>query len=148
MWELATTRGHGLTITGAMLTGAAVWVFSGPKSLSAAVFGYPLLAAGFGLLLASALSADGPLARLRIPGAAAVATLAYSLYLTHKAVMHLDRLFLAELMPEGGGAFLIYVGTSLAAASLLHLLVERPVLKLRDRLLPPRGFPVPSGGIL
>jgi hypothetical protein len=36
--------------------------------------------------------------RVRVPGAKLVATLAYSLYLTHKEVAHLDELWLPKLM--------------------------------------------------
>jgi hypothetical protein len=43
----------------------------------------------FGLLLIAACGL-----RIRVPGATIDATLAYSVYLTHKQVMHLDRIYL------------------------------------------------------
>jgi peptidoglycan/LPS O-acetylase OafA/YrhL len=59
-------------------------------SMPGAVFAYPILAAGFTLILASLLDSEAVLNRWRIPGAAAMATLSYGLYLTHKSVIHLS----------------------------------------------------------
>src|SRR3954469_11935729 len=85
--------------------------------LSANLLGFPILSAGLGLLLVSSVSANGVLARVRIPGAATLAVLAYSLFLTHKAVMHLDRLLLADWLPlEGITGLAIYGASSCAVA--------------------------------
>jgi peptidoglycan/LPS O-acetylase OafA/YrhL len=137
-WARAMARGYGLALAGMTLTAGAVCLFSGSSvSLAAAVFGFPVLSIGLGLLLASSLAANGPLAQVRVVGASTVAALAYSLYLSHKATMHLDRVLLGSWVPtEGNIAFAVYVGTSFLVASLLYLCVERPFLKLRDRLLP------------
>ena len=106
------------------------------------MFGFPLLSLGLGLLLASSLSPNSVLARLRLPGVGAIATLAYSFYLTHKAIMHLDRVFIANWVAlEGSVGLLIYAATCFAAAYMLHIVVERPFLRMRERQLVDRtGF--------
>lgn len=84
--------------------------------------------------MASALSANGWL-RHRIPGAEICATLAYSIYLTHKALLHLVDDWFPHL--ESGGKLpwlAVYALVCVAAAAVLHLAVERPFLKLRERL--------------
>jgi peptidoglycan/LPS O-acetylase OafA/YrhL len=135
-WDRAMQHGHCLGLSGLALVACAVWLFSDRVSLSATVVGFPILSIGLGLLLASSVSANGLLARVRIPGAGTTATLAYSLYLSHKAVMHLDRSLLAHWMSlEGAVGLLVYGGSSLAAAGMLHLCIERPCLRIRDRLL-------------
>jgi len=141
-WGWAMERGHGLGAGGLALTGCAIWLCIDRTSLSASVFGFPLLSLGLGLLLASSLSANGVLARLKLPGVGVIATLAYSFYLTHKAVMHLDRLFISNWVAlKGSVGLLIYAATCFAAAYALHVAVERPFLRMRERLLVPlAGF--------
>ena len=63
-----------------------------------------------------------------------MATLAYSMYLTHKELIHLiDRWF--PSIAEGSMVrwLCVYAVACLLAATLLYLLVERPFLLLRDR---------------
>jgi peptidoglycan/LPS O-acetylase OafA/YrhL len=56
--------------------------------------------------------------------------------LTHKEVMHLDRLYFGSFVQMDGAAGLaVYAVTFLAAACVLYFCVERPFLKLRDRIL-------------
>ncbi|HWK47656.1 MAG TPA: acyltransferase [Stellaceae bacterium] len=104
-------------------------------SLPGAVAAYPLFAFGCTLILAALIEAEAVLSRWRLPGVALVAVLSYSLYLTHKLVMHLDGLLIGPDRLEGGTGFLIYFGTSLVAAGALWLLVERPFLRLRNSVL-------------
>jgi peptidoglycan/LPS O-acetylase OafA/YrhL len=138
-WHGLTQRGHMLLAAGAGLVGIAIYLFwdrwesvSGASAV-AVVAGPPVLSLGLGCLVASALSTNGWL-RLRIPGAQLIATLAYSLYLTSKELIHLvDRAFpsIAE-----GATFRwlgVYAGFCFVAASVLYLFVERPFLMLRDR---------------
>jgi peptidoglycan/LPS O-acetylase OafA/YrhL len=98
------------------------------------VVGFPLLSLGLGLVVASSISSNGWLARVRIPGAKLVAILAFSLYLTHKEVMHLDEKYLPSIVNAGlWHSLCFYAITCLAAAAALYQGVERPFLILRDR---------------
>ncbi len=98
------------------------------------LFSFPVLACGFGLLVASAVCEKG-LMRTKIPGASALASLAFSLYLTHKAVAHATHLLLPGLTAEAGWqSSAIYALTCLGVASLLYWFIERPFITLRARL--------------
>ena len=60
---------------------------------------------------------------------------AYSLYLTHKQVYHMVHVAAGDVLdPHPVLAFLIYASAALAAGALLYWAVERPFLKLRDRM--------------
>ena len=60
--------------------------------------------------------------------------LAYSLYLTHKEVAHLDELYLPGVMARNDWRSVVVIGVScLAAGAVLYFAVERPFLLLRDR---------------
>lgn len=73
--------------------------------------------------------------RRAIPGAPALATGAYSLYLTHKMIFHLVQES-ARHWPEGLQPLQIPVGliAAVAAGGLLYWSIERPFLQLRERI--------------
>jgi peptidoglycan/LPS O-acetylase OafA/YrhL len=140
-WSRMARRGHAALVLGSTLTAAVCWMFRndgmGDATSVAAwgtVIGYPLLAIGLGLLVVSSISSNGWLSKFRVPGANLLATLAFSLYLTHKEVAHLDRIYLPSLTEaRDAKTVVIYAVTCLLAAGLLYGLVERPFLMLRDR---------------
>jgi len=140
-WAAIARRGHLLMAASGMLIAAAMWMFqdgqgavTGP-AVWGVIIGFPTLSLGLGLLVASSLSNNGWLSRLRVPGANWVAMLAYSLYLTHKEIAHLDRLYFPQLTDANGtAAVLLYTFTCFGAAALLYLGVERPFMMLRNRI--------------
>jgi peptidoglycan/LPS O-acetylase OafA/YrhL len=139
-WSALSRHGHATFLSGVALVLPVMWMFrdNGLGKLTGSpawgtVFGYPLLACGLGLIVASSLSEDGVLSRYRVPGASVLAALAFSLYLTHKAVVHMDQTYFPSLTAERGlKAITVYLATCLAAAGLLHLVIERPFMQLRD----------------
>jgi peptidoglycan/LPS O-acetylase OafA/YrhL len=144
-WSALAKRGHSLMYAGLCLVGVAVWLFKdrwqfvGGVSAFGTVFGFPILSLGLGLLVASALSANGLLSRFTVPGAKLIATLAYSLYLTHKELIHLVDLCFPAIARAGILPWLgVYAVCCLAVSGLLYLCVERPFLILRDRSPVPR----------
>jgi peptidoglycan/LPS O-acetylase OafA/YrhL len=98
------------------------------------IVGFPLLSLGLGLVTASSVSKNGLLARVRVPGAESLATLAFSLYLTHKAVGHVVmQRFPRIAVAQGPESWVLYAVACFLVALLLHVAVERPFLRLRDR---------------
>src|SRR5206468_8579853 len=100
-----------------------------------AVFGFPLLAWSIALIVVAASDSRSALGRRRVPGAAALATGAYSLYLSHKAVFHATAAALRDMpAPIQNFGFAIAILAASAVGAALYWIVERPFLKLRDRL--------------
>jgi peptidoglycan/LPS O-acetylase OafA/YrhL len=142
IWTALAHRGHTLLLAGACMVALAVYLtkdfwdsVTGVAAVGA-VIGFPVLSLGLGLVVASAVSSNGWL-RLRVPGARLIATLAYSLCLIHKELIHIVDLCFPSI---AHGAMLdwlcVYALFCLTAAAVLHLCVERPFLRLRDR--PPK----------
>ncbi len=105
-------------------------------TVASCIWQFPFIALGMAALLVCALSPRLPFNRIEIPGAAFLASIAYSVYLSHKLVIHFvigwcgnHGLALtslpAILLVEG----LIYLG-----GTLLFFAVERPFLQLRHRI--------------
>jgi len=101
-----------------------------------AVLGFPLISVGIALLFCAMLDLEHVIGRWPVPGVALVATLSYSLYLTHKSVFHVMRLIVGEGNLQGNFGFVVYLIASLAVAAVLWFCVERTFLHLRNRLLP------------
>ncbi len=138
-WAKLAHRGNALVIAGLLISGIAIWTFRSdypsPNQPAGILLGFPLLSLGFAFLVAAAAANNG-LLRLRVPGSEILATLAFSLYLTHKEVAHIDRMILPWLDQEfGWRAACIYAVTCIAVAALLYTCIECPVLLLRDRHL-------------
>lgn len=97
-----------------------------------AVAGFPLISIGIALLFCAMLDLEHVLSRFPVPGAALVATLSYSLYLTHKSAFHVMRLAVGEQNLQGGVGFVAYLVASIAVAAVLWFCVERTFLRFRD----------------
>ncbi len=140
-WNRIERHGNLTCVLGVVLTAAAIALFrdrmpayAASDSITSVLCGYPLVACALACLVASALSTHG-LLRLRIPGASLCATLAYALYLTHKALFHLIDTWFPKLQSAGWLPWTIVYGlVCVAVAAALHLAIERPFLKLRERI--------------
>ncbi len=133
-WSAIVRRANWLLGAGVVALGAAVWIFVDRFGPVGTVIGFPLTALGFAMLVAAAADTRCWFGRLRVPGAKVVAMLAYSLYLTHKEIAHLDELWLPQVMAaRGAGATALIAASCLVAAAVLYFAVERPFLVLRDR---------------
>lgn len=100
-----------------------------------AVFGYPLFSLGCALLLSASLSWEQFFPTWRVPGAAAIAMISYSLYLSHKMTSHAVQLLLSPESLTGTQGLVIYYASGIAGGAVLWWLIESPFLRLRDRLL-------------
>lgn len=139
-WAMVERRGHTLFGCGLAMTLFCSWLFAGRffsatgASAWSTVVGFPLLALGLGLVVASAISENGLLSRIPVPGARPIAMMAFSIYLTHKEVMHFDdRFFPGVLEGPQLRALAFCFATCIAVGAALYLAVERPFLLLRDR---------------
>lgn len=95
--------------------------------------GFFLVAAACGTFLLCALSPRLPFARVPVPGAAFLATIAYSLYLTHKISIHWVEVFARARSLPAMAAYALAMTLALLIGMLLFILVERPFLRWRER---------------
>ena len=105
-------------------------------TVAACVWQFPLIATGMAALLVCAVSPRLPLCRVAIPGAAFIASIAYSAYLIQKLVINgvgefctNHNIDLASAPALLGVELCVYI-----VAAILFLTVERPFLQLRHRI--------------
>jgi peptidoglycan/LPS O-acetylase OafA/YrhL len=105
-------------------------------TIVACVCQFPLIAVGMAALLVCAVSPRLPLCRVAIPGAAFIASIAYSAYLIQKLVINGVEQFCANHNIDLTCA-LALLGVELCVyvvATILFLTVERPFLQLRHHI--------------
>ncbi len=114
----------------AVFGGCAV-LFQEPISPLATIFGYPALAVAMALfVLACASPSFRP-----VPLAGPIATMSYSLYLSHKIALHLVDRWWGEVLREHDVlAFATFTAAVMAFGAVLYFSVERPALAWRRRL--------------
>jgi peptidoglycan/LPS O-acetylase OafA/YrhL len=142
-WQRITKHGN-LLLGLALIILAGAWLIAHDDNqykMQGAIFGYPAIAIAYGALVLASLSPTCILARYSSWITRWIATLSYSIYLTHKQLIHLTH---EMLRPHGFSddsyvTFWISVAVALLGGWLLHMIVERPFLRLRDSLLKASG---------
>jgi peptidoglycan/LPS O-acetylase OafA/YrhL len=135
LWVTLMHRANLIGAAALVCLGIAIWIFTDQASLTATVIGFPLLSLGMTGLVAWGAGPHGLLGRRAVPGAGAVAAMAYSLYLTHKQIYHMVRFALGEGWDDRPIlAFGVCSLAAFAGGALLYWTIERPFLLLRDRI--------------
>jgi peptidoglycan/LPS O-acetylase OafA/YrhL len=135
-WKAFVAQPNLLFAIGLAGTAIAIMLFGGPSSqLLGVAIGFPLLSASVALIVAAASTGRALVGKYRVPGGAALATGAYSLYLSHKMAYHAVQTWIAPTLGVTGYAkFALAIVIALHVGALLYWAVERPFLVLRDRL--------------
>jgi peptidoglycan/LPS O-acetylase OafA/YrhL len=110
---------------------ALVWAENGLSVISSSL-GFLLVALACGTFVICALSPALPFSRVAVPGAAFLATMAYSIYLTHKLPLHWIQLAVAKYPVPAMVAYAMALISVLGIGSILFFVVERPFLRLRE----------------
>jgi peptidoglycan/LPS O-acetylase OafA/YrhL len=100
-----------------------------------AVLVYPAFAVAIAAIICMALAARGRTGWMTLPGCGFIAMISYSLYLSHKLTFHAVQLLAPEWALAGWSGVALHYGASIAAAAILHRLVEAPFISLRKRFL-------------
>lgn len=130
-WQL---RANAVLVGGLLLSCVAFWLFRDRTGLLANAIGWPLLSAGFALLVFAGADRQSVIGRWTVPGAGWIAGISYSLYLSHKLAFHwVQATFGARLPGHPVLAFALYAAAVLLLGASLHYSIERPFLRLRDR---------------
>jgi peptidoglycan/LPS O-acetylase OafA/YrhL len=138
-WRRLTSFGNATLALGVAVTALAFFLFLDDHyGFAMTVFGYPLLALGFSLLIVAALS-DGSLLRtVHVPGAGKLAVWSYAIYLTHRQVCVLaaERLRAFGHGAEEPAVIVFLLALSVLVGWVLYRLVETPFMALRERYFP------------
>lgn len=134
-WSTISKYGHSLLATSALILTGAYFLCEDQQTFNASVFGFPLIASGFGFLVMAAISPTSFLFKWNSKITTFIANLSYAIYLTHKGVIHSTQLFLKGFHINDNIMLLICIFTSIGFAYLLHLTIEKPFMELRTKII-------------
>jgi peptidoglycan/LPS O-acetylase OafA/YrhL len=135
VWLKISAYGNWFFLIGLAVLTAAYFLCNDQSSFNASVFGFPLVALGYGCWVMAAISPKSFLYRLQSKATTFIAALSYAIYLTHKGVIHVTQAWLASYKINDNLLLLICIVTCIAAALLMHWIVEQPFMKLRSKLV-------------
>ena len=138
-WTRLTEYGNAWLALGVCVTACTFWMLLADRySFASTVFGYPLLALGFGLLILAALSRGSLLRDLRVTGAGSLAVWSYAIYLAHRGASAVGAQWLSKMGygPQTGVAIVALLALSVLSGWLLYRVVETPFMALRERWVP------------
>ncbi len=124
-------------LSGVLLLFATRIACTGYHNFNTAIWGFPMIALAYGLILSAVVCPNNPLFKLKSFITTQIAGLSYAMYLCHKIVIHCVQQYLEKLGMDTNGnlpMLLCFIAIILAAL-LMRYLVERPSLYLRNKLL-------------
>lgn len=130
-WARLQAHANALLWAGAALLGLSFMLCADRAGFVANSVGWPVLSLALACVVAAAAEGESVIGRWRVPGAATLAAISYSLYLSHKIAFHLAQPWI-EAHLHGVAAFAAYAVAALALGGLLHAAIERPALRWRD----------------
>ena len=135
--EKITKHANLLLVTGMMILAGAYFLCQDRRSFDATVFGFPLIAIGFGFMVLAAISPGCVLYKFKSKTTSSIAILSYSVYLIHKGIRHLCFVYFGKMGVDKEGYLMLLLSIifTIIGALILRYSIEKPFLKLRDKLL-------------
>ena len=133
-------HGNIVLCIGLVLATAAYFVCIDFISFNTSIWGFPLTAIAYGVLVTAAISPTCILYKFNSVITSKIAALSYSLYLTHKGMIYFSQQQFIKLGIDANSnlMFVLCLISCLLAALALNYIVEKPFLRLRDNILQKR----------
>lgn len=131
------SNGNVLLFTGLIMIGFSFWICNNQTSQLASVIGFTIVALSFGLIVMAAISKSSILFRLKSNWSTQLAALSYSVYLSHKGIIHLTQLFFERINIEKEGNIILIISfiNCILVALLFQYLIEKPSSKIKNYVL-------------
>ena len=137
--DFLTKYGNIVLLFGLILFVIAYQVCQNLILYKAMIYGLPLISLAYGFIVVGAISPTCIIYKLKSRFTFVIATLSYAIYLTHKQIYHFVKI-ISKDMDNGfiqQNVFWICLLGALIGGLTLHVLIEKPFMKLRDRVLNP-----------
>ncbi|MGC4103929.1 acyltransferase family protein [Ferruginibacter sp.] len=129
--------GNWLLIASLVFFTSAFLLSADQRSFTASVFGFPLVDIGYGFVVLAAITPSCFLYKRGLKLTTSIAILSYAIYLIHKITIHLSQQQFEKwgVETDSNLMLLLCIITTVLAAILLRYSIEKPFLRIRDKLL-------------
>lgn len=127
--------GNQFVLLGLCVLTGAYFLCENQQTFNASIFGFPLIAFGFGFLVLGAISPTSFLYGWKSEITTFTAKLSFAIYLTHKGIIHLTNNLFGKFDIDSNLMLAICVVTCILGAYLLHMTIEKPFMKLRNKII-------------
>ncbi|MCV9926638.1 acyltransferase [Flavobacterium sp. LS1R49] len=135
LWNRISKSGNLIILLSLIILTLAYFLCYHERTFYASVFGFTLVSIGYGFLVIGAISPTSFLYKWKSKATIFIARLSFALYLTHKGIIHITQQLLEDVKIDSNLMMLFCVLTCLVGAYMLNLLIEKPFMKLRDRVI-------------
>ena len=135
-WRVLTEAARWLWLPAFAAVAGGLYLSEGDTTPVSCVWKFPLIAFGMALFLVCSVSPRLPFQHVHVPGAALLARIAYSVYLSHKIVVHFAAGVCSQyaVAPASFQAILALDASIMIVGTALYFVVERPFLQIRYRI--------------
>jgi len=143
VWGKISKFGNHLIIVGLVLLTTAYFLCSGLGSYSTSILGFPFISIGYGFLVSGAISPSSFLYKWKSPTTTLIATLSYGIYLSHKGVIHMVQQIFSKWGIDKNSNLMLFIciAVCIAVAWLLNLVIEKPFMKMRRKVIQRTIYP-------
>jgi peptidoglycan/LPS O-acetylase OafA/YrhL len=135
VWGKISKYGNHFIILSLIVLTMAYFLCDNQMTFNASIYGFFIIAIGYGFLVIGAASPTSFLYKWNSKITTLIATLSYSIYLIHKGIIHLTLLIFEDFIIDSNLLLLISFITCILFAFLLNLAIEKPFMKLRNKIL-------------
>jgi peptidoglycan/LPS O-acetylase OafA/YrhL len=135
LWSKLSRYGNVFILVSLILLTGAYFICYDQMSFNASIWGFPMVALGYGFLLTGALCPTSFLYKWDSSLTTFIASISYALYLSHKGIIHICHIFLKDYELNPNLLLLVSLAVSIAVAYLLYRIIEKPFMQLRDRIV-------------
>jgi peptidoglycan/LPS O-acetylase OafA/YrhL len=134
--------GNWYLLAGFNLFGSCYFLARDQHSGPSTIFSFSLIAIAFGFFVLSAVTPGSLLFRFNSFITKNLATLSYSLYLSHKGLIHITQGIIGSRLEGNSNMMLILcVFVCILGALAMRVFIEKPALKMRNKILTRIGRP-------
>ena len=140
LWDKILKFGNQIIILSIALLTVVFFSFADLGTYSTSIWGFPLISIAYGFLVLGAISPSSFLYNWNSKITTLISTLSYAIYLSHKGIIHLVQELFAKLGVDKNSnlMFLVCIVVCIIVAWLLNLTIEKPFMKMRDKILRPK----------
>lgn len=134
-WQKIANYGNLFILLGIIILTIAFYMCYEPISFKSSIFGFPMIALGYGFLVLGSICNNSFLYKSKSSTTTLIATLSYSIYLVHQGVTHMVKLFLTNFEWDNILELPLCIISILIVSFCLHNIIEKPFMKLRKQII-------------